>query len=130
MKEHGFFGDFDYRPEYSCDDKDLRAAKDIYGDISHVNPVVDMQLGDERAILLSVDDSQCVAFIDESGDRFYYDSGDRELPESQEELARSFSNWTTGGPLVNKRSNLWDFVHRISNKREGKADFVMRDKQK
>ncbi len=134
MKKHGFNGTFGYEPEYSCDAEDYETAKELFEgmevDVSHVSPVVDAQLGEDRAVLLSVtrrepmkelERSQCFLFIDEFGNKYFY-VPDVPLPESTEEFASSMKDWTAGGDSVRKRSNFWQLAHQLSNNGQEMAD--------
>lgn len=140
MKKHGFNGEFSYRPEYSATEEDYEVAKKIFDgmgvEVTHISPIVDMQYEENRAILFSVarrvsnpvddlKDAQLILFIEETGRRLYYVPDDP-VPESRTEFEESLKNWTAIGEKVQKRSNLWDAVHRLSNEGEELAYHVVR----
>jgi len=135
----GYNGTFSYSPEYSCTEEDYRAAKEIYEgagiSVPNVSPIADLQLESGRGVLMRVkrrktmkilESSMCVIFIQPSGTKYFVDTGDEEVPKSQEEFANSFLEIEASNDLVQKRANLWSLVHRASNMGEEIADHVIR----
>lgn len=134
MKKHGFNGTFEYDPDYSCDAEDYETAKELFEgmgvEVSHISPIIDAQMGENRVVLLSVtrrepmktlDDGQCVLFIDEIGNKLFY-VPDLPLPESVTEFASSMNDWTASEGPVRKRANFWQVAHRLSNRDREMAD--------
>lgn len=140
MSDHGFNGTFQYSPDYEATEEDYEVAKDIFGGmgtrVTHISPIVDMELDGNRAVLFSVNrtaegsrsvrNSQMVLYFDDLGRRLYR-SPEKPVPESQEEFAQSFKDWTANSEGPQKRSNMWDAVKRLSNKGEEYAYRVRHD---
>lgn len=140
MSDHGFNGTFQYSPDYEATEEDYHVAKEIFEgmgvSVTHISPIVDMELDGNKAVLFTVNrtaegsrsvrNSQMVLYFDDLG-RKLYGSPENPVPESQEEFAQSFKDWTANSEGLQKRSNMWDAVKRLSNKSEKYAYRVRHD---
>jgi hypothetical protein len=130
MSFHGFNGNFQYNVEYEVKEEDYENVQKIFDkDVSYITPIVDLQHGENRAVLFSVDQAGkgCLSYSESGGKKLFRGPLD-DVPRSREEFARSFKAWTIGDHKfveeIERRNALWKHVHRLSNLGEDAADCV------
>lgn len=137
MKTKKFNGNVTYEPSYSCEEEDYEAAKALFEDmgqkVSHISPLIDMQIGEEQAVLIQVStqergmgfsepNEQMLLLIGVGGIKYYH-VPQKELPQSLSEFEETFL--TTEVSERKARSNLWAEVSRLVGNRDEIADYTI-----
>lgn len=138
MEAKGYKGSFSYSPEYSCEEEDYEAIKEMCEGmgvtVSHVSPIVDLDIGSEFVVLIkasrrepagSISPKLCMMLVEDTG-RKLFRVVEKDVPDSQEQFAKSFKEQNVGGnTLIKKRANLWTAAHEFQTYRDSVADYVL-----
>jgi len=127
MDYHGFNGQFKYQPEYETTEEDLEGVTEVFPEAEWIRSVVDLQLGEDRAILVSVhysdQSNEDVCLIYKGEDQTHFHEPEADVPLSTKRFAESMKDWEVG-ELTQRRSNLWKEVRKLSDQGEEIADFT------
>lgn len=130
MDYHGFNGQFKYQPEYETTEEDLEGVIEVFPEADWIRAIGDLQLGEDRAILISVhysdmsNEDVCLIYKGEDETHFYEPEGD--VPLSTKQIAESMKGWEVG-EFTKRRSKLWEEAKKLSDRGEEVADFTRKE---